>query len=57
VNFRVFLALVFFLDPGLGGGIEEIERQLVHALQHGQEAAFNLSPERFLLTVLLGRIR
>ena len=56
MDLRVLLALVFLLDPGLGGGVEEVERQLGLAFQHGQEAAFNLSPEGFLFAVLLGRI-
>ncbi len=48
------LALVFLLDPGLGGGIEQIERERGLALEHGQKPAFDLSPERFLFSVLLG---
>jgi len=39
VNFRVHLALVFLLDPSLGGGVEQIEGELGLALEHGQEAA------------------
>jgi len=57
VDLRVLLALVLLFGPGLGGGVEEIEREVGLALEHGQEAPFDLSPERFLFSVLLGRIR
>jgi hypothetical protein len=53
----VFLALVFLFDPRLGGDVEQVERQLGLALEHGQEAPFDLSPERFLFSILLRRIR
>ena len=56
-DLRVHLALVFLLDPGLGGGIEEIEREVGLAFEHGKEASLDLSPERLLLAVLLGRVR
>ncbi len=42
--------------PGWRSVLEQLERQLGLALEHGQEAAFDLSPERFLFSVLLGRI-
>ena len=56
LDLGVLLALVLLLDPGLGGDVEQIERELGLALEHGQEAPFDLSPERLLLSVLLGRI-
>ena len=52
-NFGVHLALVFLLDPRLGRGVEQVERELRLPLEHGQEAALDLSPERFLLSILL----
>ncbi len=56
-NLGVHLAVVLLLDPGLGGGVEQIERELGLALEHGQQAALDLPPERLLLSVLLGRVR
>ena len=57
VNFGVLLALVFLFDPRLGSGIEQLDGELGLALEHGQKPSFDLSPERFLFPVLLGRIR
>ena len=56
-NLGVDLALVFLLDPRLGRGVEQVERELGLPLEHGQEAALDLSPERFLLSVLLRGVR
>ena len=42
----VLFALVLLFDPGLGGVVEQIERQLGHALEHGQKPSFDLPPER-----------
>src|ERR1019366_10626068 len=39
------------------GGVEQAEGQFGLALEHGQETAFDLPPERFLFSVLLGGIR
>ena len=48
--------VVLVLDPRLGGGVEQLEGEDLLALEHGQEPALDLSPERLLLAVLLGRI-
>src|ERR1019366_8285858 len=55
-NLGVLLALVFFFGPRLGGGVEQVERQRGLALEHGQETALDLAPERFLFSILFGRI-
>lgn len=49
--------MVLVLDPGLGGGVEQVEGEELLALEHGQEATLDLSPEGLLLAILLGRIR
>ena len=48
--------VVLHLDPGLGGFVEELQRQFLHARQHLHQAAFQSRPETFLLPVLVRRI-
>ena len=50
-------AVVFLLDPSLGGAVEQLERELGLALEHGHEPAFDDGPEGLLLAVLLGSLR
>ncbi|TFH49896.1 MAG: hypothetical protein E4H01_03355 [Lysobacterales bacterium] len=47
------LAVVFHFDPGLRGLVKPRQRQLRAAVQHREQAAFNLAPEGFLLAVLI----
>src|SRR5688572_6587965 len=57
LGLAVNAAVVLLLDPGLGGAVEQLEGELGHALEHGHETALDLSPEDFLLAVLLGGLR
>ncbi len=57
VDLRVLFALILLFDPCLGRRVEQSERQLGLPLEHGEKAPFDLSPEGFLLSVLLRRIR
>ena len=50
-------AVVLVLDPGLGRLVEERQCQVGDVLQHGDEPAFDRTPERFLFTVLRWCIR
>jgi hypothetical protein len=50
-------AVIFLLDPSLSGAVEQLERELCLALEHGHESAFDDGPERFLFAVLLGTLR
>ncbi len=50
-------AVVFLLDPSLSGAVEQLERELGLALEHGHEPAFDDGPEGFLFAVLLGALR
>src|SRR5258708_4619505 len=45
LDLAVELAVVLLLDPGLRGGVEEIEREGLLALEHGQESSLDLGPE------------
>ena len=56
-QFGVLTALVLLLDPGGGGAVEQFERELLHALEHGHQAALEQRPEVLLLTVLCGGVR
>lgn len=49
-------AVVFLLDPGLSGAVEQVERELELALEHGHEPTLDDAPERLLLAVLLGAL-
>ncbi len=49
--------MVLVLDPGLRGTIEQLEGELLVALEHGHEAALDLRPEDLLLAVLLRCLR
>jgi len=40
------LAVVIWLDPGLGRLVQHGQRQIGHALQHGHQPAFHDRPER-----------
>jgi hypothetical protein len=46
-------SVIFLLDPGLGGLIEQIERERVLAFQHGHQAPFDTAPEGLLLGILI----
>ena len=53
---RVLGAVVFPLDPGLGGGIEQVQRQFRLAVEHRHQAALDARPEHLLLGVLVGAV-
>jgi hypothetical protein len=50
------MALILEFAPGLRGLVEAFEGELPLALQHGEQAAFDLAPEDFELRVLIGAV-
>ena len=57
LDLAVEAAVVLLLDPGLRGAVEELERELGLALEHGHEAPLDLGPEDLLFPILLGGCR
>jgi len=53
-DLRMVGAVVFLLHPGLGGLVEQFQRQGLVAFEHGHQAPFDTAPEGFLLGVLVG---
>ena len=53
----VHLAVVLEFDPRLRRLVQEGERQLALALEHGHQAPLDAAPEGLLLAVLLGAVR
>ncbi len=56
-QFLVGLFVVLEFHPGLGGHVEQLEGELLDALEHGHQSRFDLCPERFLLAVLVRTFR
>ena len=52
-DLRMDRAVVLLLHPGLGGLVEQLQRQGLVAFEHGHQAAFYTAPEGFLLGVLV----
>ncbi|OQC22706.1 MAG: hypothetical protein BWX70_03065 [Verrucomicrobia bacterium ADurb.Bin070] len=51
------LAVVVKVDPGLGGLVEEGERQDLYVLKHGDKPGLERAPEKLFLGVLVRRVR
>ena len=56
VDLGVHRAVVFLLDPGLGGFIEQLEREGALALEHGHQPRLDAAPQRLLLAILIRRV-
>ena len=52
-DFGVDLAVVFHLDPGLGGVVELLQSEVSNALEHGKKPALYLAPKGLLLSILI----
>jgi hypothetical protein len=57
VELLMHTAIVLELDPGLCGVIERAQVEIVDAVEHLEQSSFNGSEKRFLLAVLMGRVR
>ena len=53
----VDFAIVFELDPGLGGFIEKLQSEVGHILEHGHQPPFHLAPQILNFTIDIGAVR
>ena len=53
---RCYRAVVLDFHPGLGGLVEEVERQLRQIAEHLHQASLEIRPETLLLSVLIGAV-
>ena len=53
LEFGVFLVVVFLLDPGLRGEVQLLQGEVRLTFEHGHQPGLELSPEAFLLGILV----